>query len=222
MRQLLCGINKENLHKVKLERTDLSNEFMYNVYLINTIVEILQKILKESQRISTDVIESSNELSVISRETAVTSLEQNSGIKELLSAMEETDALSKNIASKIGEVSLVAKKTTENIEDGFDILKMNVQKLDEIKAANDITVEGIKTLSRLIHFLNALFPILVTPSGIIKFTKAHPRKEKAPIVSNPFPQLISLNLLQSAKAYSPIQTTLSGIVIFSIPEPAKR
>ena len=160
MRQLLCGINKENLHKVKLERTDLSNEFMYNVYLINTIVEILQKILKESQRISTDVIESSNELSVISRETAVTSLEQNSGIKELLSAMEETDALSKNIASKIGEVSLVAKKTTENIEDGFDILKMNVQKLDEIKAANDITVEGIKTLTEKITGISDIARII--------------------------------------------------------------
>ena len=47
------------------------------------------------------VVEASNELSVISRETAVTSLEQNSGVKELLSAMEETDNLSKNIAEKI-------------------------------------------------------------------------------------------------------------------------
>ena len=160
MKNLLSGMNKENLHKVKLERTDLSNEFMYNVYLINTIVEILQKILKESQRISMDVIESSNELSVISRETAVTSLEQNSGIKELLSAMEETDALSKNIAEKIGEVSLVAKKTTENIEDGFGILKQNMQKLDEIKAANDITVEGIKKLTEKITGISDIARII--------------------------------------------------------------
>ena len=71
---------------------------MYNMYLINTVVDILQGILKESQRISMSVVESSNELSVISRETAVTSLEQNSGVKELLSAMEQTDNLSKNIA----------------------------------------------------------------------------------------------------------------------------
>lgn len=96
------------------------------------------------------VVEASNELSVISRETAVTSLEQNSGVKELLSAMEETDNLSKNIAEKIGEVSLVAKKTTENIVDGFGILKQNMQKLDEIKAANDVTVEGIKKLTEKI------------------------------------------------------------------------
>ena len=160
MRELLSGMNKENLHKVKFERTDLSNEFMYNVYLINTIVAILQKILKESQRISLDVIESSNELSVISRETAVTSLEQNSGIKELLSAMEETDALSKNIAEKIGEVSIVAKKTTDNIVDGFDILKQNMQKLDEIKAANEITVDGIKKLTEKITGISDIARII--------------------------------------------------------------
>ncbi len=160
MKDLLAGMNKENLHKVKFERTDLSNEFMYNVYLINTIISILQKILKESQRISLDVIESSNELSVISRETAVTSLEQNSGIKELLSAMEETDALSKNIAEKIGEVSLVAKKTTENIVDGFDILKKNMQKLDEIKRANEVTVEGIKNLTEKVSGISEIARII--------------------------------------------------------------
>ncbi|MBR1640285.1 MAG: hypothetical protein IJ688_12950 [Treponema sp.] len=160
MTDLLGGINRENLHKVKAEGTDLSNEFMYNVYLINTIISILQKILKESQRISMDVIESSNELSVISRETAVTSLEQTSGIKELLSAMEETDTLSKNIAEKIGEVSIVAKRTTENINDGFDILKQNMQKLDEIKRANDVTVEGIKKLTEKVSGISDIARII--------------------------------------------------------------
>ena len=160
MAELLGGINRENLHKVKAEGTDLSNEFMYNVYLINTIISILQNILKESQRISMEVIESSNELSVISRETAVTSLEQTSGIKELLSAMEETGALSKNIAEKIGEVSLVAKRTTDNIGDGFDILKQNMQKLDEIKRANDVTVDGIKNLTEKVSGINDIARII--------------------------------------------------------------
>ncbi len=160
MRDLMSGINKENLHRVKFERTDLSNEFMYNVHLINTIVEILQKILKESQRISMSVVESSNELSVISRETAVTSLEQNSGVKELLSAMEESDALSKSIAEKIGEVSLVARRTTDNINEGFDILKQNMHKLDEIKRANDVTVDGIKELTEKVSGISDIARII--------------------------------------------------------------
>ncbi len=160
MRNLMSGINKENLHKVRAADTDLSNEFMFNVYLINTIVEILQKILKESQRISMTVVESSNELSVISRETAVTSLEQNSGVKELLSAMEESDALSKTIAEKIGEVSLVASRTTENISEGFDILRQNMQKLDEIKRANDVTVDGIRELTEKVSGISDIARII--------------------------------------------------------------
>ena len=160
MHDLMSGINKENLHKVKAANTDLSNEFMFNVYLINTIVEILQKILKESQRISMSVVESSNELSVISRETAVTSLEQNSGVKELLSAMEESDALSKSIAEKIGEVSLVASRTTDNINEGFDILKQNMHKLEEIRRANDVTVEGIKVLTEKVSGISDIARII--------------------------------------------------------------
>ena len=160
MRVLLSGINRDNLHKVQKAPTSLANEFMYNMYLINTVVDILQKILKESQEISMSVVESSNELSVISRETAVTSLEQNSGVKELLSAMEQTDNLSKNIAEKIGEVSIVAKKTTDNIIDGFEILKQNMSKLDEIKSANDTTVEGIKRLTEKINGISDIVRII--------------------------------------------------------------
>ena len=160
MRELLSGINRDNLHKVQKAPSSLANEFMYNMYLINTVVDILQKILKESQEISMSVVESSNELSVISRETAVTSLEQNSGVKELLSAMEQTDNLSKNIAEKIGEVSIVAKKTTDNIIDGFEILKQNMHKLDEIQSANDTTVEGIKRLTEKINGISDIVRII--------------------------------------------------------------
>ena len=106
------------------------------------------------------VVESSNELSVISKETAVTSLEQNSGVKELLSAMEESDALSKNIAEKIGEVSLVARRTTDNINEGFSILKENMQKLDEIKRANGVTVNGIKELTEKVSGISDIARII--------------------------------------------------------------
>lgn len=159
-KDILLDMKRENLHKIKHSPTDLSNEFMYNIYLINTISDILQKILKITSDISSQVIESSNELSVISKETAATSLEQNSGIKELLAAMEESDSLAKNISSKIGEVSLVANRTTEVINDGFNILKQNMQKLSEIKQANDVTFEGIKSLSEKISGISDIAGII--------------------------------------------------------------
>jgi len=160
MRSILENMNRENFQQAKTSETDLSNEFMYNLHLINTIIELLQSILRKSTEISMDVIQSSNELSVISKETAVTSLEQSSGVKELLTAMEESDALSKNISEKITEVSLVARRTTEAINDGFGILKLNMQKLDEIKQANEITVEGIRALSDKISGISDIAGII--------------------------------------------------------------
>jgi len=160
MKDILENMDRDNFQDATLKDTDLSNEFMYNVYLINTIIHLLQTILRQSSEISMEVIESSNELSVISKETAVTSLEQSSGIKELLTAMEESDALSKNIAEKISEVSLVARRTTDDINDGFDILNQNMQKLDEIKQANEITVDGIKILSEKISGISDIAGII--------------------------------------------------------------
>lgn len=161
--EILDNMNKENLNDIKHSSTDLSNEFMYNIYLINTITDILQKILKETNAISLEVVESSNELSVISKETAVTSLEQSSAIKELLAAMEESDNMARTISSKIEDVSIVAKNTTTVIYDGFSILNQNIEKLSEIKNANEITMDGIKTLSEKIsgisdiaHLINSI------------------------------------------------------------------
>lgn len=160
MKTIMAAMNKENLHMVHSAPTDLSNEFMYNVHLINTIIELLQSILKASSEISMEAVESSNELSVISKETAVTSLEQSSGTKELLTAMEESDSLARNISEKIGEVSLVAKRTTQDINEGFEILKQNMQKISEIKRANEITVDGIKALTEKISGISDIAGII--------------------------------------------------------------
>lgn len=159
-KNILLNINRKNLYNIKRSPTDLSNEFMYNIHLINTISDILQTILHTTGEISMQVVESSNELSVISKETSVTSLEQNSGVKELLAAMEESDSMARNISSKIEEVSLVARKTTEVINDGFDILKNNIHKLSEIRQANEITLDGIKTLSDKISGISDIAGII--------------------------------------------------------------
>ena len=123
---------------------------MYNIYLVNSIINLLQNILKVSGDISTQVVEAGSELSVVSKETAVTSLEQSTSIKELLSTMEESDSFSREVAVKIGEVAGVARKTVQDVIDGFELLKQNMQKLDEIRASNETTLAGIKKLGEKI------------------------------------------------------------------------
>ena len=160
MKDLLVSINATNIDSVKEVPTDLSNEFMYNVYLINSIITTLKNILKSSEDISTRVIESSNELSVVSKETSVTSLEQTAGIKELLAAMEESGALARTVSDKTSEVSLVASKTNVDIGDGFDILRNNLNKLAEIKAATESTCEEITSLGNKITGISDIAGII--------------------------------------------------------------
>jgi len=150
MREMLESMDDGNIHEIKPSPSDLSNDFMYNIYLVNSIIELLQNILKQSSNISSQVVEAGSELSVVSKETAVTSLEQSTSIKELLTTMEESDAFSREIATKIGEVAGVARKTVQDVIEGFNLLKENMQKLDEIKAANETTLAGIKKLGEKI------------------------------------------------------------------------
>lgn len=150
MRKMLESMDTGNMHLIKSAPTDLSNDFMYNIYLVNSIIELLQNILNLSAEISKQIVEAGSELSVVSKETAVTSLEQSTGIKELLSAMEESDTFSREIAVKIKEVASVARKTVQDVSDGFELLKLNMQKLDEIRAANETTLNGIKKLGEKI------------------------------------------------------------------------
>jgi len=160
MRKMLESMDDGYIQNIKKAPTDLSNEFMYNVYLINQIIDLLQNILKKSVNISEVVIESGNELFLVSKDTASTSIQLASSIKELLSAMEESDALSRNIAAKIAEVTIVARKTTQDVQDGYSILEENMQKLEEIRLANETTLIGIKTLSEKISGISDIAQII--------------------------------------------------------------
>lgn len=150
MRKMLESMDDGNIHKIKFAPSDLSNDFMYNIYLVNSIIELLQNILKMAGDISAQVVEAGSELSVVSKETAVTSLEQSTSIKELLTTMEESDSFSREIAVKIGEVAGVARKTVQDVIDGYELLKQNMHKLEEIRAANETTLAGIKKLGEKI------------------------------------------------------------------------
>ena len=84
--------------------------------------------------------------STISENTAATSLEQSTGVKEILATMEETDSQTREIAEKISEVTSVAEDTEKNVEIGFSTLQQNLDKMNEITEANISTISGIREL----------------------------------------------------------------------------
>ena len=140
------NIISNDIFTVNLTPTDYDNEVSYNIALVNKVVILFRSVLDEIHGIGKTMIEPINKLTEISENTAATSLEQSTGVKEILATMEETDSQTREIAEKISEVTSVAEDTEKNVEIGFSTLQQNLDKMNEITEANISTISGIREL----------------------------------------------------------------------------
>lgn len=143
-------IIKNDVFTVKLSSTDFDSEFSYNLHLVNQIVLLFRSILDDIRLIGETMIVPIGELSSISQNTASSSLEQSTGVKEILSTMEDTDRQNRNIVEKIADVTSVAEDIEKNVNAGFDTLQSNLDKMTEITDANVSTISGIRELGEKI------------------------------------------------------------------------
>ena len=146
----MIHIIKNDIFTVSLVPTDFESEVSYNLYLINQIVLLFRSILDDIRRIGQTMVEPMNELTAISQSTASTSLEQSTGVKEILATMEDTDRQTRTIVDKIADVTTVAEGTESNVNAGFETLQSNLDKMTEITDANVSTISGIRELGEKI------------------------------------------------------------------------
>jgi len=168
MQDAVLAIDQSNISKAQDIPTDLSNEISFNMYLINKAVGMFKMIFAKTGDVAVHVTESTESLESLSTETASTALEQSSGVKEIVSTMEDADQLFKNIESKVGDVSLVANKTATEVQTGINSLSENMQKMQQITEANMETISGIKALSEKI---NSIWDIVNIINSIADQTK---------------------------------------------------
>ena len=146
----MIHIIKNDIFTVKLAPTDFETEVSYNLHLVNQIVLLFRSILDEIRLIGQTMIVPISELAEISQSTATTSLEQSTGVKEILATMEDTDRQTRNIVEKIADVTTVAEGTENNVNAGFETLQSNLDKMTEITEANVSTISGIRELGEKI------------------------------------------------------------------------
>lgn len=168
MQDAIMAIDQSNILKAHDIPTDLSNEISFNMYLINKAVGMFKKIFNKTGDVAVHVTEATESLESLSTETASTALEQSTGVKEIVTTMEDADQLFKNIEGKVGDVSLVANKTASEVQNGIDSLSENMQKMQQITEANMETISGIKALSEKI---NSIWDIVNIINSIADQTK---------------------------------------------------
>lgn len=146
----MLHIIKNDIFTVSLVPTDFESEVSYNLYLINQIVLLFRSVLDDIRQIGQTMLVPMNELSEISQSTASTSLEQSTGVKEILATMEDSDRQTRTIVDKIADVTAVAEGTENNVNVGFETLQSNLDKMTEITEANVSTISGIRALGEKI------------------------------------------------------------------------
>ena len=162
------------------------------------------------------------------RETGTNaSLEQSTGVKEILATMEDNDAQTREILNRISEVTSIAGKTTTNVEIGFDTLRSNLEKMNEITEANVSTITGIKVLSEKIESIWEIVNIIKDISDqtrIIAFNAeleasgAGDAGKKFHIVANEIRRLasgITSSVVQIRERITEIQHSSDNLIITS-------
>jgi Methyl-accepting chemotaxis protein len=142
--------------------TDLGGETAYCLYLANGIIRKFRSIADDAEKTGRGVLASTQELSVSSKETAATSVEQSAGVKECVSTMEDAESLLHTISSRIAGVTEAAEAAVKNTGESFEVLSGNMQKMTEITEANLETITGIKSLSEKIENVWSVVNIINT------------------------------------------------------------
>ena len=151
MTEVLNGITSTDFSKMSPIDTDLSDEFSFNHYLANQIISMFRGILFQTEQFGKTISESSSELMRIANETESTSVEQSTGIKEIVATMENATNLSHNIENRIIEVTEIAKKTVEKVNRGSELLEESLASITAIADSNEVTIQGIRNLNEKIN-----------------------------------------------------------------------
>jgi methyl-accepting chemotaxis protein len=136
--------------------------------LFNRVIGEFSAVLNRMHSVITVLVDAVQNLSTSTQEIASTSNEQAAAVKEVLSTMEDSDRLSRGVETRIGEVARIAANTRETVEQGFDLIKTSLAKMEEIRTTNTETITGIKTLGDRIE---SIWDIVNIINGIADQTK---------------------------------------------------
>ncbi len=216
MNNTLEQINSLSIAQAVYLPTDLGTEFAYTIYITNTLIGNLQKIISDINKTGDKLFKATQSLSVISKETASTALVQSDNVKNCVTTMNELHKMLEKIAESIIQVALEAENTSENVHKGSDMLQNNIEKISEITRANIDTITGIKMLSEKIDNVWSIISTIdsiaektriIAFNAEIEATTAGDSGENFHIIANEIRRLAS-TITDSTKE---IRTRITGI-----------
>ncbi|MCB1144087.1 MAG: methyl-accepting chemotaxis protein [Leptospiraceae bacterium] len=134
----------------------------------NLIIDNFSILIQKLKDYTGTLLESTQNLSVTSKEISATSNTQAAAVREIVSTMEDSNILAKQISVSIGEVNRISNQTKESVETGVSFIHSSIDKMNEIKSKNKETISGIKALGEKI---DSIWEIVNIINGIVDQTK---------------------------------------------------
>ncbi|MBU0954834.1 MAG: hypothetical protein KKI09_05320, partial [Spirochaetes bacterium] len=134
-----------------------------------------RKLLTEISGSTLMLSNSVQDLSTTTKEVSSTSNMQAAAVKEVVSTMEDSNHITQSIGRSISEVTRIAMKTKEHVEDGTTLVQDTSQKMSEIRKKNMDTIAGIRSLAdkiRAIWDIVDIINTIVEQTRIIAFNAA--------------------------------------------------
>lgn len=95
-----------------------------------------------------------------SQEISTSSNQQAAAVKEIVSTMEDSARLSRGIAEKIQQVTTLSEDTAAKVDHGETFVASTLETMGAIKATNDQTIAGIRTLGAKVESINSIVGII--------------------------------------------------------------
>jgi methyl-accepting chemotaxis protein len=130
---------------------------------LNKFIDSLNEQLWQIKESATTLNHSIDDLSLTSYKIVTTSNHQAASVKEIVSTMEDSDSLTKSIATGSHDVVELAQNSKKNVQEGYSIMQSNQQKMDEIKITNARVLsqvrhldESIKNISKILNIITSV------------------------------------------------------------------
>ena len=140
----------ENIFSPLYLPTDLSNEVSHEIFILDGFIGHLQDLLTDTTNSRKQIIDSSEKLFSLSKDTAQTAISEASAVRECIATLENTKHQQTRLSKSITEIQDNARETQEETLQGSELLSAGISKMTEIVQANLDTVNGIKLLSKKI------------------------------------------------------------------------
>ncbi len=144
------------------------NELGEMAVSVSRIVERFHDVMTKIQETTAVLQDSVQGLNNAVQNNVSTSNQQAAGVKEVVATMEDSDTLTKKVGAQIQDVASMSITTRENVEEGFSIIHSNLQKMEEVKEANNKTISGIRSLNEEISGIWEIVKMINSIAGQIK------------------------------------------------------